>query len=56
MNDIMLSTKNITFLLLVLVGHIVFSKCKDELLDDLQGWWHEFVELATKYVSEDEIN
>lgn len=35
MNDIMLSKKNITFLLVITVGHIVFAKCKDKLLDDL---------------------
>ena len=52
----MLSKKNICFLIFVLGSHLVFTKCKDLLLDDLQTWWHDFVGVATNFLSEDEIN
>lgn len=56
MNAIMLLPKNVAFILSVLGAHLLFTKLKNMLLDDLQAWWHEFVGLATNFLSEDEIN
>lgn len=53
---IMLSPKNIIFLSLLGISHIVFSKVKTQLLDELQDWWHQFIALASKFISEDELN
>ena len=52
----MFSEKTIIFLSLIAIGHCIFAKNKHKLLDGLQVWWHEFLELATNYISEDEIN
>lgn len=56
MNAIMLSVKNVGFIFIVLGAHLLFTKLKNMLLEDLQAWWHEFVGLATNFLSEDEIN
>lgn len=55
MNSVMFSFKNICFLSTVGVGHFIFSKSKTKLLDMLQEWWVDFVELASKYLPEEEV-
>lgn len=57
MNNMMIFRfKNIAYLAAFVLAHIAFTVRKNSLMEDLQSWWHEFVALATNYLSEDEIN
>ena len=51
---IMLSAKNVMFLLTICLSHIVFTKLKNKLLDELQQWWRSFIDLVSEFVSEEE--
>ena len=52
----MLLPKNVIFLFLLALSHIVFSKMKTRLLGELKDWWHQFIAVASKFISEDELN
>ena len=56
MNSIIFSIKNIIFCAILVGGHILFEIKKNKLIDKLEYWWKDFVDLATKYVPEEEIN
>lgn len=56
MNGIMFAYKNIVFLSSIVIGHLVFTHSKNNLLDNLQIWWHDFLVLASKYLPEEELH
>ena len=48
--------KNVIFLSMLCLSHLLFTNLKKQLLKELQDWWHEFIALASKFISEDELN
>ena len=56
MNSIIFSFKNIAFCAVLVAGHVIFEIRKNKLIDRLEDWWKDFVDLATKYVPEEELH